>query len=1232
MADLLLFPPLPQEPEVHQHAAALLGDAAARARALDIRASWIVEAPAGSGKTGLLIQRFLKLLAFGGVHRPDQVLALTFTRKADAEMRNRVVEQLAAAAQDLPLPPGARDFERQTREFALAVLARDREHNWRILDSPNQLNIRTIDSFCAELAGSMPLLSAGRGRLSPAEDARPLYRRAAERTLRELGGKDHALSSAIETVLLHRDASVPDFVHLLAEMLAQREQWGELIPLSLEHLNDAALEQGIRRKLDATLRKVICHALNRASLALGAPLLSELAAFANRVSVLPAYKAASSPVALCSQFAQSPGSTAEDLPHWLALVSLLLAKDGSWRRSFAPNHLLVTLPRSDQDWLRDFISELRAREELRPDLRSSLADLRCLPPTSYPEAQWQVVKALCRVLRHALLELQLLFRAGGKCDFAEIALTATSLLEPGSATDPVQTPGARLAHLLVDEMQDTSASQYRLLESLTSTWDGSTQTIFLVGDPKQSIYAFRQARVERFLNVMALGRLGDVPVAPLRLTANFRSQAELVRSFNHAFSHIFPTPEEITGETLEVVDVPFVAADPVNAPRQRGPSLRWHLSAQPYAPASLEPDEADMPPPTVAEDAAEIRKVIERFLSGWRRRSLEGGEKPRPPRVAVLGRNRSHLAPVIAEFHKKRGAGPLPFRAVDVENLNQRPEVLDLLALTRALLHPADRIAWFAVLRSPVCGLTLGDLLALSGEGVDSEQGATVAHLVQTRHGQLSFAGQGLLQRAWPILREAQDSLGRTSFSTQVERTWRSLGGDASLRPEERTNAQRFLDLLADLEDGTEPLTIPLLDRRLQALYAEPFAGETAVELMTIHKSKGLEWDLVVVPGLERSSGRNAHELLKWMELDFGAETGFILAPIQSKGDEATALSKWLSRLQANREAAEAKRLFYVACTRAREELHLFAAPKRKKDGTLSTPASTSLLKAAWAYAEPILNRLANPAIPAPLLFPPIAAPEASLSLAAAAEADLGDEDPASGYAPIRRLPVDYVPLHRFRSGGASQLPYPPATALRQALPFTRPEGSYAARAFGNAVHRLLQLASERLAAGTDLTTFLQELQGWEPRITTVLRAEGLAAPVASREATRVRQALETTLHDPIGSWLLSPLAGARSESTLVSSDAVHAPVLRADRTFFAGERPLASADESYLWIVDFKTSEPGGRDLESFLADQRTKYTPQMNAYATASRSAGQNSGKIVLGLYFPLLGRLVYWLADTP
>ena len=128
-------------------AADQVADAAERARALDVTKSFIVQAPAGSGKTGLLVLRFLALLAL--VKNPEAVLAITFTRKAAGEMRRRIVDALVEAS-TTDSPP-EKDFERERWQRARAVLERDAAEDWGLLHSPSRLQVFTIDSFCSRV-------------------------------------------------------------------------------------------------------------------------------------------------------------------------------------------------------------------------------------------------------------------------------------------------------------------------------------------------------------------------------------------------------------------------------------------------------------------------------------------------------------------------------------------------------------------------------------------------------------------------------------------------------------------------------------------------------------------------------------------------------------------------------------------------------------------------------------------------------------------------------------------------------------------------------------------------------------------------------------------------------------------------------------------------------------------------------------------------------------------------
>ncbi len=922
-------------------------DEEARAAALDTRASCIVEAPAGSGKTGLLVQRYLKLLGTDTVDQPEEVLAITFTNKATSELRERVLEQLQQAKQGV-LKKQASSFEQETWESAKAAIERGTRLGWGLLERPSLLNIRSIDSVCAEIANSLPLLSGAIGPRQPIEDAEPMYRLAARRTLLQLGGEDAALHAALCTVLLHRDGNLADCETLLADMLKTREQWGELVPLAPNATDDAELDREVRTKLERSLESSVCAGLSRALRALPADVLQDLTSLAAQLGVEPGIDENPSPIALCAGRHEPPEAVAEHLDHWVALIWLILKNDGDWRKRHWRTDMKFEIPKPDAGRLKDLVQRIQSDE-----LREALAGVLVLPPAKYPDDQWEVAKALFRVLRHSLAELRLLFAERGECDFTEVALAARQALHSDEdSSDFALSFGGTLRHLLVDEMQDTSSGQYELLDLLTRSWDGHTQTLFLVGDPKQSIYLFRQARVERFLRTMKDETLGEIQLESLQLTSNFRSQAELVANFNEIFDAIFPRPDDQRLSQSEGIDVPFVEAAAVRD-RSGDAGVVWH-------PAVLA--KGDSRSDHAAREARSIRRIVEERLAMQLPAGRSASSQLKPWRIAVLGRAKNHLSAVIEEFKKDYGDGPILYRAIDLDPLDQLPEVLDALALTRALLHPSDRVAWLAVLHAPWCGLGLADLLALTGEGEEADPGATIAQLVHERRWFVSEHGQRLMDRAWPLLETAVETLGRTALATHVERTWRSLGGDVALSADRRNNVQRYLQVLRKVETEADRVDLGVLKRRLNKLYAEPASGSIVdgrlpVELLTIHKAKGLEWDLVLVPGLERGGGQSHSVLLNWLEFDGASDrhmsASVVLAPIGQKGTQKDRLSSWLTGIRAKREAAENKRVFYVAATRAREEVHLFATATLRTNGELVQPRYDSLLRACWLAAAP---------------------------------------------------------------------------------------------------------------------------------------------------------------------------------------------------------------------------------------------------------------------------------------
>ena len=252
-----------------------MSDAAVRHEVLDTTKSFCVTAPAGSGKTSLLTQRVLALLVT--VERPEQVLAITFTRKAAAEMRERVMEALDAAKQGIQ---AENEHEARTQSLADAVLAHSRALNWSL--TAESLNIRTIDGLAAQLNRVMPVLSGLGGGITVTDDVLPLYQKATSE-LYELIGEESSRGEALRQLLLSMDNNWQRCSELLIELLGRRADW-------LPELGQHTDPEGASQRLTATVQAVISERLSVLTETIDAHWLSDLEHQANAaVGRLKAY-------------------------------------------------------------------------------------------------------------------------------------------------------------------------------------------------------------------------------------------------------------------------------------------------------------------------------------------------------------------------------------------------------------------------------------------------------------------------------------------------------------------------------------------------------------------------------------------------------------------------------------------------------------------------------------------------------------------------------------------------------------------------------------------------------------------------------------------------------------------------------------------------------------------------------------------------------------------------------
>ncbi|TPW18561.1 MAG: UvrD/REP helicase, partial [Halothiobacillaceae bacterium] len=523
-----------------------------RQRALDPALSFIVQAPAGSGKTGLITQRFLRLLTT--VQSPEEVLAITFTKKAAAEMRERILAALTAA-RDTPMP--ADEHGRVTWQLAQTVLQHERVLEWNLLEMPGRLRIQTIDSLCAYLTRSMPVMSGFGAQPRITEEATELYREAVRRTLEHLE-EGYDWSPAIEALIDHLDNQLSLVESLLIEMLAKRDQW-------LRHVQQGRDHPAARELLERTLAAIISDALAHVDRVLPAHYRQELLSVAQFAggNVEKTHR-----LACLAELNKLPEFTVSALSTWLTITGLLLTNDNSWRKRVdknsgfpAPSSANNSQEKAALQVMKERMVALLAGLAAEPEVLTSLARLSQLPTPRYSDGQWQLLEALFELLPITAAQLHLVFAEQGCVDFSEVARSANHALGDDEApTDLALALDYRIQHLLVDEFQDTSFGQYQLLERLTAGWQrGDGRTLFLVGDPMQSIYRFREAEVGLFLRARRYG-IGEIALVPLTLTVNFRSQQGVVAWVNGAFEKILPSEESM--ESGAVVYTPSVAAHP----------------------------------------------------------------------------------------------------------------------------------------------------------------------------------------------------------------------------------------------------------------------------------------------------------------------------------------------------------------------------------------------------------------------------------------------------------------------------------------------------------------------------------------------------------------------------------------------------------------------------------------------------------------------------------------------
>ncbi len=1047
-----------------------------RAIATDISRSVIVQAPAGSGKTTLLVERYLKLLA--NANQPEEILAITFTRKAAAEMRARVIRAL-----------------REAQVPALGALQRNTQLGWSLLEQPNRLKIQTIDSFAMTLARQMPLASGFDPELTLTEAAGELYEQAADLLAMKLYTAD-PLDDEIAAFLRQCGNDQARARKLIAGMLARRDQWIGMVSAVV------AANQEDHEKVRSVLQE-------------GVALLTD--------EVITAFEGALTKAehAELAELVPHAASTlgldiATRVEHYRLIGEIFTTKNDEFRKQITKNQGFEVSQSAFKERVKALIEGFRIR-----DLADRFANLRYLPATQLDEPTTSALITICTNLALAVLELNKLFTTRGVTDFTELLLSAQAALgEVQAPSDLALALDYRINHLLVDEFQDTSVSQFRLFEQLLQGWSPADgRSFFAVGDPMQSIYRFRDAEVSLFNRAWETG-IADLSLEPVRLSSNFRSIPQLVDWCNDVFQTVLGAQDDPVMGRIAHVRATATLPEPQNG--------RCGVQVGLYA--------------SVQDQVSAIAGSISQLMA----------DDPAAS-IALLVRSRPQLSALLPEL-RRRG---IRWHANDIDPLVDKPIVRDLLAVIRLLNDPADRLAWFCVLRAPWVGL---DLIDIEHFNDHSDILAALPDVLEALSGAARERGERLaaaLSRALPMVNEFPPR-------TVVETFWITVGAVDAYHDETEgaaanLHATRLLELLDTL--GPEGLNPQVLEQAAGFLFASDIT-ESQLQILTIHKAKGLEFDHVILPFLERTTRADEAGLLLWRALPEGLLIG-------SRDDSG--MHEWLAREEKAREKHERERLLYVACTRAKTGLHLFATPGDR-------PAATSLLHMLWPFVRDVPTTASTNTPVQPDLF---AQPNAK----ALHRLRSGYEwQPPASYLPVTLLSSDHVPT--------------PEDHLAQHFEV----------ALGLMIHRILeQLAGENYP--TDIDRYLQSNeQRWLQLAGEYPIARDRVEPLAQAVQEQIRRVLD----DADGRWLLTARSGAHAELPITGSFEGQIINIVIDRTFLddAGNR----------WLLDYKTARSSSTvPPADFVAAEVVRYRPQLEKYRTLAQQLFDEP--ITTAIYFTAL-----------
>lgn len=958
-------------------------------RALDPAGSVVISACAGAGKTTLLVGRIVRALLDGCA--PDEVLAVTFTRKAAAEMRKRLMESLRQLALADEAVAGAmlRDFALPS-ERVRARLPDARALYERVLTHPRPPTISTFHSWFWQLVRLAPLASGVPLDADLAEDTAAMADEARQAWLDRLRLPEHdALRADVETLAeqlggRRLETALQAALKRRVELLAATDDPGRADPEQCRQAAErmgqdawAALAEAVQRSTGCAVEPH--DASLAAALRTGGTVRAELLRFASLLGQGGAtcVKIAASLV-VATQALDDPAVPIDACADLVRRAVLTKDKARTWKLAKKDSQAFVAAidraggePACQAAWA--------SLGERVADWTGLVDDLSALA----------VNARLMRVAADRIAHFQAWKRVRRAVDFGDVELMAAQLVRDESMAAFVQARlDARYRQILFDEFQDTNALQWQIVSDWLSSYAGDADrpSVFVVGDIKQAIYRFRRADSRVFDAARTL-LVRDFDAADLATDTTWRIAPAVLERINACLGegevamtgyrrHATRRDEEGFVWRLPLADGegededgaapggeggPAAAgSDPAGAEDEPGPAAGGAMGGQPAT------DDAAQAPPVAARDwfteprarDARHRQFVEglqiaRALHAAKARLESGGRTLQWRDVLVLARRRAHFA---RYEHALRTAG-IPVVSDRAGGLLDRLEVADMMSLLRWLWQPDDDLALAQVLKCPLFGVP-DEALSLLARGRDASLWARLAAMFGDPLGPDPLGpAHDLFARAddasRAALREAHDQLVRWTALVRVspvhdlvDRVIADRDAYAryaavvppAQREVVRANLDALLALALDVDGGRYPSLPAFLAavRRMRRLDDQDAPSEgaadglDAVRLMTIHGAKGLEADIVVVAdanGALRSEG-GWRPIVGWHPLERAPRhVSFVDGSRRHPSRRA-----WLDE-ESQLARAEDWNLLYVALTRAKRALIISGARNDRAHG-----------------------------------------------------------------------------------------------------------------------------------------------------------------------------------------------------------------------------------------------------------------------------------------------------------